>query len=110
LGKRLALDTNVLIDRANGEPFAIDFIEFARHRGLTLCATYTVLAELDVISENGTAEEQAAASHALTALRYAWNIDPIDPSDVELEYRKNFVSIAMDRKVLPPSEINDARI
>jgi predicted nucleic acid-binding protein len=112
LGKRLALDTNVLIDRANKEPFAIHFVQFAQRHGCTLCATYTVLAELDFISTgaSATADEQAAASDALTSLRFGWNIEPIDPSDVELDYRKNFVSIATDRGILPSGQINDARI
>jgi predicted nucleic acid-binding protein len=108
--KRLALDTNVLLDRARGRDFAVAFIENAQRHGFSLHITYTVAAELDYISQNGTADEQEAATTSLNSMLNAWDIKPIDPTDLELDYRKNFVAIVAERNVLPPGEVNDARI
>lgn len=108
--KRLALDTNVLLDRANEESFAIGFIEGCTRNGISLYITYTVAAELDFISKNGTADEQEAATKALDSLHLVWGIKALENTDVELDYRRNFVTIVGKRRVLPPEEVNDARI
>ena len=71
--------------------------------------TYTVAAELNYISKNGMADEQAAATKALDSLLIAWDVKPVDPTDVELDYRNNFVSIVIEG-VLAAHEVNDARI
>lgn len=63
--KRLALDTNLLLDRANGEPFANDFCEFFQRRGYSLEVAPMVVAELVHFQQKGNDAEQRAADIAL---------------------------------------------
>jgi hypothetical protein len=109
VSKRLALDANVLFDRANQEPFAKDFCDLFQKHGFSLEIPPTVIAELDYFRVNGTGEEQRAAQIAL--LSYLdWGLTPILLKDIQKTWKANFISIAQDRKLLPPKEIDDLHI
>ena len=107
--KRLALDTNVLVDRANGEVFAKDFCEIFQDRNYSLEIPPTVIAELAYFQRRGNAAEQKAAEVALLSM-IAWGLTPIALRDVEKSYKKNFIEIAKEAQLLPPKEINDLYI
>ena len=109
VSKRLALDTNVLFDRANEESFARDFFRVFQESGFSLEVPPTVIEELDYFRENGDDDEQRASDIALKSL-LIWGLTPIVLSDIQMTYKKNFVAIAQDAEVLPPKEINDLHI
>ena len=87
--KRLALDTNVLLDRANGEFFAKDFCEIFQGRNYSLEIPQTVIAELAYFQRRGSATEQRAAEIALLSM-IDWGLTPIVLRDVEKSYKQNF--------------------
>ena len=107
--KRLALDTNVLLDIAAGYEFALRFKTEFQARKFALYYTPGVAAELFHLSVNGNAEQRERSAAALDHL-ILWGITPIILTDVEKRYRKNFMGFVEDRQVLPKGEVNDARI
>lgn len=109
VAQRLALDTNVLFDRAKNERFAIDFCEGFQRANFSLEVTETVIGELNYFRTNGTDEEQELATTALKSLR-GWGITPVVLTDIQKTYKTNFINIAQEMKVLPPKELNDLHI
>src|SRR5260370_36966704 len=109
VSKRLALDTIVLFDRANQEPFAEEFCELFRRNGFSLEIPPTVIAELDYFRSSGIDEEQRAAEIALLA-HLGWGLTPIILKDIQRMYKTNFISIAQNAEILPEREINDLHI
>lgn len=107
--KRLALDTNVLLDMAAGYEFALRFKRTFQARKFALYYTPGVAAELHHLSVSGTAEQRERAGTALDHL-IEWGITPIILTDVQKRYRKNFMGFVEHRGILPKGEINDARI
>jgi predicted nucleic acid-binding protein len=107
--KRLALDTNVLLDRAAGESFAQSFVDGFQARGFDLRIPPTVQAELGFLAFSCSGEKKRLATVALQSM-IAWKITPILLSDVEEDYRTNFVTFAHDRGVIPAREEHDALI
>lgn len=109
VSKRLALDANILFDRANQEPFAKEFCEAFQRNGFSLEVPPTVIAELNYLQHNGTDEEQRAAKIALLSL-LGWGLTPMVLTDIQKTYKKNFIAIAQDAELLPKKEINDLHI
>lgn len=109
VSKRLALDTNVLLDRANGEVFAKSFCEQFQRYGFSLEVPPTVIAELDYFRSKGADEEQRLAEIALLSY-LGWGLTPIILKDIQKTYKTNFIAIAQDAKILPAKEINDLHI
>jgi predicted nucleic acid-binding protein len=107
--KRLALDTNVLLDLAAGHEFALRFKREFQAREIALYCPPGVAAELDHLSVHGTAAQRERSGIALDRL-IEWGITPIVLTDVQKRSRKNFMSFVEDRKILPEGEVNDARI
>lgn len=107
--KHLSLDTNVLMDMAEGAAFAVGFREVFQSLGYTLYVVEGVLVELGYLSKNGSEIQQERASTAIDKLR-EWKITPCLLSDLEKSYRRNFVIFAEHRKLLPPAEKNDVVI
>lgn len=107
--KRLSLDTNVLLNLAAGYQFAVDFKEEFQRRTYALQVVPGVMAELSALALKGDDEQKSRASIALDHL-LGWDITPIILTDVEKTYRKNFMSIVAERRILPAQEVNDARI
>src|ERR1700744_2031321 len=99
--KRLALDTNVLLDLASGRNFATDFVKRFQERGYDLRVPPTVLIELAYFDKNGTGDKKQLAHKALTSLS-AWRIAPVVLSQVDLESAESFKIFAEARKLLPP--------
>ena len=107
--KRLALDTNVLLDIAAGYEFALRFKTEFQARKFALYCPPGVAAELLHLSIHGNVGQRERAATALDRL-VLWRITPIVLTDVEKRYRKNFMAFVEDRKILPKGEVNDARI
>ena len=107
--KSLALDTNVLFDLALGLRVAHSFKDAFQARGYALKVPPTVMAEIAKLSVDGDDRQRELAVSTLKSLK-EWKITPIILSDVENEYRKNFMSFVEERSILPSGEINDSRI
>ena len=107
--KRLALDTNVLLDIAAGHDFALRFKKAFQARKFALCYPPGVAAELAHLSDRGNPEQRERAGIALDHL-ILWGLTPIILTDVEKRYRKNFMGFVEDRRILPAGEVSDARI
>lgn len=107
--KRLSLDTNVVLDLAAGYQFALAFKEEFQRRKYALQVVPGVMAELEALTRKGNKEQRNRASIALDNF-LAWDITPVILTDVEMTYRKNFISIVEERGILPAKEVNDARI
>lgn len=107
--KRLSLDTNVLLNLAAGYSFAVDFRKEFQRRHYALLVVPAVLMELNHLSTKGNDTQRERASKALDSL-LEWEITPAILTDIEKEYRKNFMAYVEARKILPRNEINDARI
>jgi hypothetical protein len=107
--RRLSLDTNVLLNLAAEYQFAVDFKEEFQRRKYALQVVPGVMAELNALALRGNDEQRGRAAIALDNL-LRWGITPIILTDVEMTYRKNFMSIVEERRILPSKEVNDARI
>ena len=98
--KRLALDTNVLLDIAAGHDFALRFKTAFQTRKFAPYYPPGVAAELAHLSAHGNAEQRERSGLALDHL-ILWGLTPIILTDVEKRYRKNFMGFVEDRRILP---------
>ena len=107
--KRLALDTNVVMDLAAGVKAAEGFREKFQAAGYDLRIPPTVQVELAYFSFGQDEKRKALARLALASLG-KWRITPIVLSTIEECQGKNFVTFVLDRGILPPNEEHDALI
>ena len=107
--KRLAVDTNVLLDIAAGYAFAVRFKREFQDRNYAIYFTPSVAAELDYLSRKGNDEQIERASIALDNL-ISWGFTVIPLTDVQKRYKENFMELMRQRRILPDGEENDARI
>lgn len=109
--KLLALDTNVVIDLAEGLDSAHDFRESFKQRGYGFRLPPTAAVELRWKSLNDSESRiRALATRALAQLR-AWDIQPLpELGDVEYAIAERFVARLHLTRLLPDEEINDGFI
>jgi predicted nucleic acid-binding protein len=107
--KRLALDTNVLFDLADGKDFAHDFRETCRSKGYALLISPTVVAELFFLERHGDMEERRLASRSLARIA-SWDIQAFTLSSLQLDLSRRLASSILAHRLLPESEVNDAFI
>jgi len=108
--KRLAVDSNILFDLAEGRRFAEDFRKTFIEKGYSLETPPTVVLELTNFFKKGDARERELARIALSSMLTKWKISPISLSSVQRAYTQNFVKFVQGDKILPPRENNDAEI
>ena len=108
--KRLAVDSNILLDLAGQNPFAEQFRKAFLAKGYSLEAPPTVILELTHFFENGDPRERKFAEIALTSMLSKWKIFPISLSNVQRAYTQNFVKFVHADRVIPERENNDAEI
>ena len=107
--KRLALDTNLLLDLAEGKDFAQEFREEFQRRGYELLVPPTAAAELNALGIYGGEPQEAFANKALAGLR-AWKCQPCLLSDTDLVIAEVFSQRLLERRLIPNEEWNDGRI
>jgi predicted nucleic acid-binding protein len=107
--KRLALDTNVLMDLADGNAATHAFLERFQTRGYDLRVPPTVLVELAHFSKHGSGEKQRLSTVALKSLQ-DWKITPFVLSEMERKSILNFIQMVQDRELLPTTEVHDVDI
>jgi len=108
--KRIALDTNLVLDLAGGADFAHDFRETFQGKGYVLCLPPTAIAELHENFLHGTTPaKRDLARTALLKLR-EWEIQPLDLANLEVGIAEQFARRLLHAGLLPPEEQNDALI
>ena len=107
----VALDTNVLIDLANGLDKATDCIETIRERAklAVFVIPPTVIEELAYISQDGeTRSERSAALNALKNLVNIWGFTPSDCVPVGNGIVEEIGRKIRKARLLPEDEVNDS--
>lgn len=107
--KPLALDTNVLLDLADGSEVAHDFREVFQRKGYALVAPPTAMFELALHRASGDLRRQRLAELALSQLA-AWRIVPLPLSDVEAIIAEQFAARLIELGLLPDEEFSDGLI
>lgn len=107
--KSLALDTNLLLDLAEGNDFAHDFREEFIGRSYGLIVPPAVLAELEALVVAGRAPQCDFATKALEHL-VAWECQPLMLSATELAIAARFAERLLDLRLIPEAERNDGKI
>jgi predicted nucleic acid-binding protein len=107
---QLALDTNVLFDRAENRDFAVAIFDFLSGHEIALIVTRTVLAELDsAITRPLSRQEAQLAERALGNL-LSWGIKPVVISDSSLSVAAEVSKALRLAQLLPYEESHDGSI
>jgi predicted nucleic acid-binding protein len=108
--RRLALDTNVLLDLAAGVAEALRFFETCARKGYSLAAPATVLVELDFALQDESDKKRRRLSEIAQELMLTrWNVVPL-PEPFRVEDTENFSLMLRTRGLLPFEERNDGLI
>jgi predicted nucleic acid-binding protein len=107
--KSLALDTNLLLDLAEGNDFAHDFREEFAGRGYSLVVPPTVLAELHALVIAARTPQCDFANTALEEL-VAWECEPFMLSATKLAIAHRFAERLLELRLIPETEPNDGKI
>ena len=107
--KSLALDANLLLDLAEEKDFAHEFREEFTRRGYCFVVPPTVLAELEVLASAGRVPQRDFANLGLEKLS-AWKCEPFALSDTKLALAHRFAERLLERRLIPETERNDAKI
>ena len=107
--KRIALDTNLLLDLARGFDFAHDFRVVFQEANYSLLAGPTVFRELGFAILHGREPEK---SLALTAVANAakWGVLAFNLTRLDQTIAERFAQKLLERELLPEEECNDALI
>lgn len=108
--QRLAVDTNVLIDLAEGEETVVDCLETCRER-LNVEAVVvvpTVLHELAFIAQSGDKSASRSAINALRSLLDPWGFSPMNCIPVGHGIVEETARKILAAGLLPEEERNDA--
>ena len=100
LKRRLALDTNLLLDLAEGKNFAEEFREEFQARGYEFLVAPTVAGELNALSIYGGELQRTFANRALQSLR-GWKCQPYPLSETYLAVADRFSSRLSELKLIP---------
>lgn len=110
LRKRLALDTNVLMDLARGSDWVHDFLEAFRRLGYEFLVPPTVVAELTWLALGEQPEDAANASRALGQLDRPWRLLPFELPSVHEAVAARFANRLIEQGLLPEGETCDGII
>ena len=109
----IALDTNILLDLADGNEPVLDAIATTRRRlkQARMIVTPTVLHELANIMDDGeTVEIRQAALIAAQKIRHPWQIEPANLVPVGHGIVERIADRLRGAGLLPPEEQNDSLI
>jgi len=109
LRRQLALDTNLLLDLAEGKDFAQDFREDFQRLGFELLVSPTAAGELNILSLHGHEPQKTFSSRALRSLR-DWKCQTFTLSDTSLVIAELFSNRLLELGLIPMDEQNDGRI
>ena len=109
----VAVDTNVLLDLAEGSEHAWGAVETIRRRlkNVRIVVLPTVIQELAHLVENGdTPRERELAGKAAQQLVKDWKFAPINFIPVGHGITERIADSIRERGLLPPEEVNDSFI
>lgn len=106
---QLSLDTNLVLDLANGQDFAHDFREEFQGRGYILRLPPTVLAELEYLILFGIEKNQRLAQMASNELA-TWSLTPFDLPEVHHAVAETFARRLQNLQLIPEEEFHDGLI
>jgi predicted nucleic acid-binding protein len=107
--KRLALDTNFLLDLARAETFARDFKDIFRHLGFQLLIPPMVVREIAFASEDDS-EETRILARGVSKNLIAWGIHPFTVNSVGDFIAERFSERLREKGLLPFDQVNDGII
>ena len=107
--KRLAQDTNVLFDLADGKEIAHDFKEVFRTNGYALVIAPMVVGELHFLENHGDSKQRVFAARSLDNLS-RWEINPFAIDSVNEAVAERFAVRLIQTRLLPDGEISDGLI
>jgi len=107
--KRLAVDTNLLLDLAEGEDWSHEFRERFQAAGYALLAGPTVFQELAFASSHADEPKRGLARKVIAEAR-SWGIGAFEMNSVQRGIADQFAQRVLGRGLLPPEEDNDAAI
>lgn len=107
--KPLALDTNVLLDLADGSEVAHDFRETFIRKGYSPVVPPTAMFELALHHASGDARRRHLASVALSKLG-VWRIVPLSVGEVDEAIAERFALRLIELGLLPEEEFSDGLI
>src|SRR6266571_3845499 len=107
--KRLALDSNLLLDLARGFDFAHDFRTVFQSAGYSLLAGPTVFRELGFAGLYGREPEKSQARKAI-ANANLWRILAFNLTSLDQSIAERFAERLLAKRLLPENECNDALI
>jgi predicted nucleic acid-binding protein len=109
----VAVDTNVLLDRANEEDLVIDAFETIQRKlpSVEFIVTPTVIEEIALKAENGdTALDRRLARRALSSLLNPWGFRPMNFVPVGKGIVAEIAQRLRRAGLIPDSELNDSLI
>jgi hypothetical protein len=107
--KRCALDVNILLDLAEGEGFALEFLEVAKEKYCPLYVTPTAFLELELLVRDGTPPRKKAATRAIAGL-HKWGVIVFDLEPVQHGCTKEFAQRLIRKGYLIEDEYDDGLI
>ena len=107
--KKLALDTNVVLDLASGSDAVHDFRETFQRRGYALFLPPTVIEELAYQRLEEAVAKAALAARALASLRI-WKLVPLPPSSLGRAIARQFARRLIEKRLLASEEVHDGMI
>jgi len=107
--KELALDTNLLLDLAEGKDWAHEFRESFLAADYILLAPGAVMEEIAWFDMNGTQRESDLAANVLEQF-HEWQLDFFEPSPVADAAARRFALNLIQRRLMPVREKTDGRI
>lgn len=107
---RLALDTNVLFDLADGKEFASTILEVLMEKNITVHIPPTVLIELEhEICDPASPLKGRRAEQSFDCIR-RWKMVPILLDEVQMGIAKEFYKALVLASLLPVAETHDGDI
>lgn len=107
--KKLALDTNVVLDLASGNDTVHDFREAFQRRGYVLCLPPTVIEELAYQRLEEAGAKAALAERALASLRL-WKLVLLPSNSLGRAIARQFARRLVEKRLLPSEEVHDGMI
>ncbi|HVM48952.1 MAG TPA: type II toxin-antitoxin system VapC family toxin [Candidatus Acidoferrum sp.] len=107
--KRCALDVNILLDLAEGQEFASEFLKVAQEKYCPLYVTPTAFIELELLVRDGIPQRKKAATNAIATF-HKWGVSVFDLKPVQHGYTKEFAQRLIRKGYLSEEEYNDGLI
>lgn len=104
--KKLALDTNLVLDLAAGGDLVSTFHQTFLDRGYAFFLPATAVEELAYLKGEEVGERFALADRAMASL-CRWQITPVPPSSLSRSAARKFAGALMEKRLLASAELQD---